>query len=98
MQGRSHVFYTGVAVFDSTSGAYQATSEIFTVTMRPLSEAQIRKYVDRENPIDCAGSFKVEGLGIALMEKMAGDDYTSLIGLPLIRLTDMLREFGVDVL
>ncbi len=98
MQGRSHVFYTGVAVFDSISGAYQATSEIFTVTMRPLSEAQIRKYVDRENPIDCAGSFKVEGLGIALMEKMAGDDYTSLIGLPLIRLTDMLREFDVDVL
>jgi septum formation protein len=98
MQGRAHVFYTGLALFDSASDAYQATCETFTVTLRPLTEAQVRAYVDRENPVDCAGSFKVEGLGIALMEKMAGDDYTTLIGLPLIRLTDMLGEFGVAVL
>jgi septum formation protein len=98
MQGRSHIFYTGVAVFDSASGACQATCETYRVTLRPLSEAQIRSYVSRENPVDCAGSFKVEGLGIALMEKMEGDDYTTLIGLPLIRLIDMLKEFGVAVL
>ena len=98
MQGRSHVFYTGVAVYDSASGDYQATCETFTVTLRPLSEAQVRAYVTRENPIDCAGSFKVEGLGIALMEKLTGNDYTTLIGLPLIRLVDMLKHFEVHVL
>jgi septum formation protein len=98
MQGRSHVFYTGIAVFDSVSGSFQATCETFTVTLRSLSEAQVRNYVMRENPIDCAGSFKIEGLGIALMEKMEGCDYTALIGLPLIRLVDMLKQFGVDVL
>jgi septum formation protein len=98
MQGRSHVFYTGVAVFDSASGAHQATCETFTVTLRPLTEAQVRAYVARENPVDCAGSFKVEGLGIALLEKMAGDDYTTLIGLPLIRLIDLLKQFGVEAL
>ena len=98
MQGRSHVFYTGVAVYDSASGDYQATCETFTVTLRPLTETQVRSYVTRENPVDCAGSFKVEGLGIALMEKLAGNDYTTLIGLPLIRLIDMLKQFDVDVL
>jgi septum formation protein len=54
--------------------------------------------VDKENPVDCAGSFKIEGLGIALMEKMVGNDYTSLIGLPLILLVNMLRHFDVEVL
>lgn len=98
MQGKTHTFYTGVAIFDSASGSHFATCETFNVTLRALSEAQIRTYVARENPIDCAGSFKVEGLGIALMEKMDGRDYTALIGLPLIRLTEMLKDFGVDVL
>jgi septum formation protein len=98
MQGRSHIFYTGVAIYDSANGASQAACETFTVTLRPLTEAQVRAYVTRENPVDCAGSFKVEGLGIALMEKMEGDDYTTLIGLPLIRLIDMLKQFDVAVL
>ena len=98
MQGKTHTFYTGVAVFDSASGSHFATCETFTVTMRALSEAQIRSYVERDNPLDCAGSFKIEGLGIALMEQMEGRDYTALIGLPLIRLVDILKQFGVDVL
>ena len=98
MQGRTHVFYTGVAIYDSASGAHIAACETFNVTLRPLSEAQIRRYIERDNPIDCAGSFKIEGLGIALMEKMEGRDYTALIGLPLIRLTEMLQQFDVDVL
>jgi septum formation protein len=54
--------------------------------------------VERENPVDCAGSFKIEGLGIALMEKLDGRDYTALIGLPLIRLTEILKQFNIDVL
>jgi septum formation protein len=98
MQGRTHTFYTGVAIYDSASGGHFATCETFNVTLRPLSEAQVRSYIERENPVDCAGSFKIEGLGIALMERLEGRDYTALIGLPLIRLTDMLKQFDVDVL
>jgi septum formation protein len=70
----------------------------FTVTLRRLSREQLVRYVKRENPVDCAGSFKIEGLGIALMERMEGSDYTALIGLPLIRLTAMLEQFGVEIL
>jgi septum formation protein len=98
MQGRKHTFYTGLAIYDSSSGDSLAEFETFTVSMRELTEAQIRHYVSRENPVDCAGSFKIEGLGIALMEQMSGNDYTSLIGLPLILLVNMLSRFGVEVL
>ena len=98
MQGRKHTFYTGLAIHDSASGDSATEFETFTVSMRELTEEQIKHYVDKENPVDCAGSFKIEGLGIALMEKMAGDDYTSLIGLPLILLVNMLRHFDVEVL
>jgi septum formation protein len=98
MQGKTHTFYTGVAVLDSASGSHFATCETFNVTLRPLTEEQIRRYVERENPVDCAGSFKIEGLGIALMDRMDGRDYTTLIGLPLIRLTEILKQFDVNVL
>lgn len=98
MQGRKHTFYTGLAIYDSASGESVTEFETFAVTMRGLTKEQIKHYVERENPVDCAGSFKVEGLGIALMEKMEGDDYTTLIGLPLILLVNMLSHFGVDVL
>jgi len=98
MQGRKHTFYTGLAIHDSASGDSATEFETFTVSMRELTEAQIKHYVDKENPVDCAGSFKIEGLGIALMEKMVGNDYTSLIGLPLILLVNMLRHFDVEVL
>ncbi len=98
MSGRCHTFYTGVTLFDSRSK--EALTEVvpFTVTLKKLSREQIQRYVERENPIDCAGSFKIEGLGIALMERMDGWDYTALIGLPLIKVTEMLGRFGVEVL
>ena len=98
MQGRKHTFYTGLAIHDSASGESVTEFETFSVSMRKLTEKQIKHYVERENPVDCAGSFKIEGLGIALMEKMAGNDYTSLIGLPLIMLVNMLSHFDVEVL
>lgn len=98
MQGRKHTFYTGVAIYDSASGESMTEFETFSVTLRELNEEQIKHYVDKEDPVDCAGSFKIEGLGIALMEKMAGNDYTSLIGLPLILLVNMLCHFEVEVL
>ena len=98
MSGRSHTFYTGLSVLDARTGEALIDVVTFTVTLRRLEVEEIRSYVQRENPLDCAGSFKIEGLGIALMESMEGSDYTSLIGLPLIRLTDFLRRFGVSVL
>lgn len=98
MSGRSHSFFTGVALIDSRSGESQTDFACFTVTFRKLSEEQIRGYLRKEPAFDCAGSFKIEGLGIALMEKMEGEDYTSLIGLPLIKLVNLLQQFGVSIL
>ncbi len=98
MAGKSHVFFTGICVLDSANGHILSDYATFRVTLKALSRDQIHRYVRREHPVDCAGSFKVEGLGIALMERMEGEDYTSLIGLPLIKLVGMLEHFGVNVL
>lgn len=98
MAGKKHHFYTGLALVDSVTGRTQVTSVTSTVVLRDLSRTQIRHYLERERPFDCAGSFKVEGLGIALMEQLSGSDYTALIGLPLIALTSMLQQFGIDPL
>lgn len=98
MAGRTHTFYTGVALFDSATGSHQTDCDTFRVTLRALSAEQIADYVEREKPYDCAGAFKIEGLGIALMEKLEGCDYNALIGLPLIRLITLLNQFGVNVL
>ncbi len=98
MAGKCHTFYTGLSVYDSNRDEALTGFATYRVTLRSLSEDQIRAYLLRENPLDCAGSFKVEGLGIALMQKLEGDDYTTLIGLPLIKLVDFLGHFGVSVL
>ncbi|NOQ41520.1 MAG: septum formation protein Maf [Desulfuromusa sp.] len=98
MVGRTHCFYTGLALLDSRSGTVQTDYATFTVSFRNLTDDQIYNYLQREKPFDCAGSFKIEGLGIALMEKMEGEDYNSLIGLPLIKLVSMLELAGVHVL
>ncbi len=98
MSGRTHCFYTGLALLDCRSGLIQTDHATFSVTLRKLTDEQIKDYLARERPYDCAGSFKVEGLGIALIEKMAGEDYNSLIGLPLIKLVTMLQEVGIPVL
>lgn len=95
--GRSLVFYTGLCLLDSTSGNYQLDAISFTVNFRKLSDEQIKRYIAQEVPLDCAGSFKAEGLGISLFRSTDGEDATSLIGLPLIRLCDMLNQAGVQV-
>ena len=96
--GKAITFYTGLAVYNSHS--HKMTCEIvpFTVHFRTLSLAQITYYVETELPLYCAGSFKSEGLGIALFERLEGDDPNTLIGLPLIALIDMLAEHGETVL
>lgn len=98
MVGQKHTFYTGVTVFDAESGESASDFADYSVTLRDLTDEQIESYVDREKPFDCAGAFRVEGLGIALMAKMEGADYNSLIGLPLIKLTELLERFGVKIL
>ncbi len=72
--------------------------EPFSVRFRILNDIQISNYLRREQPYDCAGSFKIEGLGIALFEGLTGNDPTSLEGLPLIKLTELLTEVGLDIL
>lgn len=96
--GRSVTFYTGLCLLDSASGRTQTLVEPFRVVFRPLTPAQIDAYLQREQPYQCAGSFKSEGLGIALFERLDGDDPNSLIGLPLIRLITLLANEGIAVL
>ncbi|HEX9584919.1 MAG TPA: nucleoside triphosphate pyrophosphatase [Gammaproteobacteria bacterium] len=98
MAGRWIEFLTGVCLLNTESGHCQIDTVTFAVQLRRLSEQQIAAYVDREQPFDCAGGFKSEGLGISLFECMRGDDPTALVGLPLIRLREMLEAEGVDVL
>ncbi|HHO70569.1 MAG TPA: septum formation inhibitor Maf [Halothiobacillus sp.] len=95
--GRSVIFLTGLCLI-APDGVIQTDVIPFTVHFRSLSELEIQRYVEREQPLNCAGSFKSEGLGITLLEAMEGDDPTALIGLPLIRLSAMLRESGLDPL
>lgn len=96
--GRSVCFYTGLCLLDAALGRSWVDCVPFQVHFRPLTRAQIEAYVDREAPWGCAGSFKSEGLGIALFQRLEGDDPTALIGLPLIRLVAMLAQAGCDVL
>ena len=96
--GQTVTFLTGLCVFDIQSGQSRSLVEPFNVTFKTLTTAQISAYCDAEQPYNCAGSFKSEGLGICLFEKLSGDDPNSLIGLPLIKLSQLLAEFNVDVL
>ncbi|SNY43372.1 MAF protein [Arsukibacterium tuosuense] len=96
--GHSVTFLTGLALLNAATGNCQLIVEPFTVCFRKLTEAEIVAYVEREQPLDCAGSFKSEGLGISLFSAMRGDDPNSLIGLPLIKLLQLLRNEGVNLL
>ncbi|EGW53406.1 Maf family protein [Candidatus Endoriftia persephone] len=96
--GRRVTFYTGLCLLNSTSGDSQLICEPFHVHFRPLDAVAIDDYLKREQPYNCAGSFKSEGLGITLFEKLEGSDPNALIGLPLIRLVGMLEEEGVAVI
>ncbi len=96
--GQKVVFHTGLCLLNTATGASQCQDIEFTVWFRQLHHGQIRHYIETEKPLDCAGSFKCEGLGVALFEKMAGNDPNSLVGLPLITLVSMLANEGVDVL
>jgi MAF protein len=96
--GKAITFYTGLALIQPQSGRQFLCCEPFTVHFRSLSAAEIAGYVAKEQPLQCAGSFKSEGLGICLFERLEGRDPNTLIGLPLIALNAMLREAGINPL
>lgn len=95
--GKAVTFYTGLCLLNSGSQQAQISCELFKVYFRQLNEAQIARYLDHEQPFNCAGSFKSEGMGITLFSKLEGDDPNTLIGLPLIRLVEMLGNEGVKL-
>ncbi len=95
--GKRVSFLTGLALLNSETGRCQVDCVPFTVHMRELDIERIERYLRIEQPFDCAGSFKAEGLGVSLFPSTVGPDATSLVGLPLIRLVDMLLSEGVQV-
>ena len=98
MAGRTHRLVTGVCVLDASTGHSQVHVDIHRLTLRPLTRSQIERYVQLDEPLWCAGSYKIESLGVALFERIEGHDSTAVIGLPLMRLTQMLANAGIDML
>lgn len=91
-------FYTGLCVLNSKTNHTTSLVEPFKVHFKELSKTDIENYIKAEMPLKCAGSFKSEGLGICLFEKLEGDDPNTLIGLPLIKLTELLKQHQFNVL
>jgi len=96
--GQHVTFYTGLALVNNKTGNIQSLVEPFDVYFRPLSDEMITNYLIKEEPYNCAGSFKSEGFGISLFSKFEGKDPNSLIGLPLISLIEMLEKEGLTVI
>lgn len=96
--GKCVTFYTGITLFNSKTEVVDTRCELFYVYFRDLTETEIIYYLNKEKPLNCAGSFKSEGLGITLFEKLDGKDPNTLIGLPLITLTEMLIRQGINPL
>jgi len=97
LSGRQVSFLTGLCLFDAANGNALVELVPYQVTFRQLTDQQIDRYLKIEQPYNCAGSFKSEGLGISLFESMQGDDPNALVGLPLIRLTSWLNAAGIDI-
>ncbi|ABM02922.1 maf protein [Psychromonas ingrahamii 37] len=96
--GKRITFYTGLALLNTQTGTVQSLVEPYVVQFRALSDQMINHYLEKEQPFNCAGSFKSEGFGIALFESLEGKDPNSLIGLPLISLINMLEKENFPVL
>ncbi|WP_153161506.1 Maf family nucleotide pyrophosphatase [Zoogloea sp. 1C4] len=95
MSGQTVIFHTALALLNTTTGEAQIDVVPTEVRFRTLSDDEIVRYVEKERPLDCAGSAKSEGLGITLLDALSGDDPNALVGLPLIALARMLRHEGV---
>ncbi len=97
LSGKPVSFQTGLCLYDAGADRVRATVVEFVVAFRELEPESIERYLRREQPYDCAGSFKSEGLGISLFERLSGEDPNALMGLPLIRLVTWLNEAGIPI-
>lgn len=97
MSGKTVVFHTALCLLNAATGAVQLANVQTTVRFRLLDARQIERYLQQDQPYDCAGSAKIEALGISLVEQVESDDPTALIGLPLIALVTMLQNEGVQI-
>lgn len=95
MQGRSHTLLTAMSIY--ARGQWHHNVDTTTLHMRALTQEQVTHYVDLENPIDCAGSYKIEALGISLFEKIETSDHTAIVGLPLMALCKILTDLGIPI-
>lgn len=98
MRGKCVTFHTALALLNTMSGAMQVAEVPTAVYFRQCSNDEIERYLALERPYDCTGSARIEGLGIALVERVVSDDPSALIGLPLMRLVTLLRSEGVKIL
>jgi septum formation protein len=98
MSGREVKFYSALCLYNAATGNMQAETVPYLVRFRQLTDEQIENYLNKEQPYHCAGSAKSEGLGVALIERMLGEDPNALIGLPLIKLINMLNNENVSVI
>lgn len=96
--GQTALFHTGLCLFNTGNGQMLESLDRYEVGFRQLTETEIDVYLAREDVLGCAGSFRAEGLGIALFERMAGEDFNALVGLPLISLCRLLRQAGLNPL
>jgi septum formation protein len=97
LQGRTHQVYSGIACLDAATGRQSTAHRMTLVTMKPLGEEQIWRYIRTGEPKDKAGSYAIQGLGATIVERIEGD-YFNVVGLPVSLLADMLREYGIEVL
>lgn len=97
LSGRTHRLLTGVALHDARTGTTRTELTVHRMTMRTFTQEEARRYVERDEPTDCAGAYRVEALGISLFESMAGDDCSAIVGLPLLSVVRLLIGAGVSI-
>lgn len=97
LAGRTHRLVTAICVADARSGRNETFVDTHEMSMRALDSAQLRRYVEVDMPLDCAGAYRLESLGVALFDHVSGSDPTAIVGIPLMRLAQLLSGFGYDV-
>jgi septum formation protein len=97
LAGREHRLVTAVAVLDPATGQFEEALDVHRLRLRALDAGAIRRYVAQDRPLDCAGAYRIEGLGISLFDSIEGADFTAIIGLPLLSLSRLLRHLGVPL-
>jgi septum formation protein len=98
LSGRTHQLLTAIALHRPRAGVTEHALVVHQMRMRALTPKLAQEYVSRDRPVDCAGAYKIESLGIALFEEMLGDDHTAIIGLPITRLGSLLESAGIELL